>query len=273
MLRKAGRLSDDDADDAAWAKLARHHARRDRGQPARHPRPARRPGDQRAPAAGRRLGHPRPPRHRRARSSPTRRRWSTSRTGVTSLWLEVEPDADFDTHARRRPARPGAGRAGRTRRPARRRRGLRRPTPATADLAEGTNLGADPLGARVRGLSTSSTDARPTWWSTVARWPGRPGRSPLVVDATAVHDLGASDAQELGYSMAVGAAYLRILTDAGHPARRRGRADRVPVRRHRRAVPDHRQAARGTPALGAGARAQRGRDPASSASTPSPAGR
>ena len=43
------------------------------------------------------------------------------------------------------------------------------------------------------------------------------GMLALVVDATAVHDLGASDAQELGYSMAVGAAYLRILTDAGIP--------------------------------------------------------
>jgi methylmalonyl-CoA mutase len=37
----------------------------------------------------------------------------------------------------------------------------------------------------------------------------------VVVDATAVHDVGASDAQELGYSLAVGAAYLRALTDAG----------------------------------------------------------
>ena len=41
------------------------------------------------------------------------------------------------------------------------------------------------------------------------------GTLALVVDATAAHDLGASDAQELGYSLAAGAAYLRILTDAG----------------------------------------------------------
>ncbi len=34
----------------------------------------------------------------------------------------------------------------------------------------------------------------------------------FVVDATAVHDLGGSDAQELGYATAVGAAYLRYLT-------------------------------------------------------------
>lgn len=37
----------------------------------------------------------------------------------------------------------------------------------------------------------------------------------VVVDATRVHDQGASDGQELGWSMAVGAAVLRTLTDAG----------------------------------------------------------
>ena len=51
----------------------------------------------------------------------------------------------------------------------------------------------------------------------VARLAREAGTLALVVDATAVHDLGASDAQELGYSMAAGAAYLRILTDAGIP--------------------------------------------------------
>lgn len=37
----------------------------------------------------------------------------------------------------------------------------------------------------------------------------------VLVDATIVHDQGASDAQELGYSLAVGVAYLRALTGAG----------------------------------------------------------
>ena len=37
----------------------------------------------------------------------------------------------------------------------------------------------------------------------------------FVVDATAVHDRGASDAQELGWSLAAGATYLRTLSDAG----------------------------------------------------------
>jgi len=38
----------------------------------------------------------------------------------------------------------------------------------------------------------------------------------VVVDATVAHDAGASEVQELGYSMAVGAAYLRRLVGAGH---------------------------------------------------------
>jgi methylmalonyl-CoA mutase len=37
----------------------------------------------------------------------------------------------------------------------------------------------------------------------------------FVVDATEVHDRGASDVQELAHSLAVGAHYLRSLTDAG----------------------------------------------------------
>ena len=37
----------------------------------------------------------------------------------------------------------------------------------------------------------------------------------FVVDATEVHDRGASDVQELAHSLAVGAHYLRTLTDAG----------------------------------------------------------
>jgi methylmalonyl-CoA mutase len=88
--------------------------------------------------------------------------------------------------------------------------------------ADGTNLGADPIGARVRGVvSTSSTTGKePTGDETlvaVAELARRAGTLGVVVDATAIHDLGASDAQELGYSLAVGAAYLRTLTAAGIP--------------------------------------------------------
>ncbi len=79
--------------------------------------------------------------------------------------------------------------------------------------APGTNLGADPIGSRLRGL----TDADPA--DVVASMAERAlslGTRALVVDGSAVHDIGASDAQELGYSLAVGATYLRMLVAAGH---------------------------------------------------------
>ena len=79
----------------------------------------------------------------------------------------------------------------------------------------------------------------------------------LVVDGTAVHDLGASDVQELGYALAVGAHYLRALDAAGVAVDDAAGTGGVPARRDRRAVPDDRQAARRPPAVGAGARAQR----------------
>jgi methylmalonyl-CoA mutase len=49
----------------------------------------------------------------------------------------------------------------------------------------------------------------------VARRAQAAGVLGFVVDATTVHDRGASDAQELGWSMATGATYLRALTAAG----------------------------------------------------------
>jgi methylmalonyl-CoA mutase len=68
--------------------------------------------------------------------------------------------------------------------------------------ADGTNLGVDPISdaGRVAEIARLALDA---------------GVLGFVVDATVTHDQGASDAQELGYSLAVGAAYLRLLTDAG----------------------------------------------------------
>lgn len=78
--------------------------------------------------------------------------------------------------------------------------------------AVGTNLGADPVGARVRGRGGDDPGAD---LAEVARLAGSAGVRGVVVDGTAVHDLGASDVQELGYSLAVGAAYLRLLADAG----------------------------------------------------------
>lgn len=41
------------------------------------------------------------------------------------------------------------------------------------------------------------------------------GIGALVVDGTAAHDAGAGDAAEIGYALAVGAAYLRLVTETG----------------------------------------------------------
>jgi methylmalonyl-CoA mutase len=94
--------------------------------------------------------------------------------------------------------------------------------------APGTSLGGDPIGAGIRPVveegvvrdarcaRSSGTDARLE--ATVLRLADLArshGIRALTVDGTAVHDSGATDAQELGYSLAVGAEYLRILTGPG----------------------------------------------------------
>lgn len=85
-------------------------------------------------------------------------------------------------------------------------------TGSTTGLADGTNLGADPVAAAVRGREVAA--------GTLGRVAGiarEIGCLAAVVDGTAVHDLGASDVQEVGYSIAVGAAYLRELVAADIP--------------------------------------------------------
>lgn len=79
------------------------------------------------------------------------------------------------------------------------------------DAHPGTNLGADPVGARVRHATDVDLDAMVA----VARLAREHGVLGVTVDATALHDRGATDAQELGYAIATGAAYLRVLTGAG----------------------------------------------------------
>ncbi|MCW2747085.1 MAG: methylmalonyl-CoA mutase [Nocardioidaceae bacterium] len=82
------------------------------------------------------------------------------------------------------------------------------------DAAPGTNLGADPIGASFRG--NGLTD--PQLVAAVAERAIAIKARAVVVDGTAVHDAGASEVQELAYSLAVGAAYLRVLVEAGHDA-------------------------------------------------------
>ncbi|MGH3411692.1 MAG: methylmalonyl-CoA mutase family protein [Marmoricola sp.] len=82
-------------------------------------------------------------------------------------------------------------------------------------LAEGTNLGIDPVGAVLRtGADLPDADTVQRTIEDAAGLARQVGARAFVVDATVVHDLGASDGQELGYAMAVGAAYLRALEAA-----------------------------------------------------------
>lgn len=83
---------------------------------------------------------------------------------------------------------------------------------STTGLAAGTNLGADPVAAAVRGREIDAGVL-----GHVAGVARELGCLAAVVDGTAVHDLGSSDVQEVGYSIAVGAAYLRELVASGIP--------------------------------------------------------
>ena len=118
--------------------------------------------------------------------------------GVNSLWLAAEPDTDFATLLERvfldlaPVVLESAG-----------------DPVATAqaflsfagdlELHPGTNLGV-PAEHATSELAAAARER---------------GVLAFVVDGTSVHDRGASDAQELGWSMAAAADYLRTLTDAG----------------------------------------------------------
>ncbi|WP_246086556.1 methylmalonyl-CoA mutase family protein [Nocardioides humi] len=77
-----------------------------------------------------------------------------------------------------------------------------------------SNLGIDPLGVMLRDIPLA-VDEAVAELQTLARKADQHDIRAIVVDATAAHDLGASDGQELGWSIAAGVAYLRWLTDHG----------------------------------------------------------
>jgi methylmalonyl-CoA mutase len=81
--------------------------------------------------------------------------------------------------------------------------------------APGTNYGADPIGAAVRTSGRGAGETDLSVAADVVQLASARGARGIVVDATAVHDAGASDVQELAYSLAAGAAYLRLLVGAG----------------------------------------------------------
>lgn len=82
------------------------------------------------------------------------------------------------------------------------------------DLHPDSNLGADPLGAMLRDLPLAVDEAVAELRDLALR-AKEAGVRAIVVDGTAAHDLGASDVQELAWSIAAGVAYLRWLTDHG----------------------------------------------------------
>ncbi|GAA2877442.1 methylmalonyl-CoA mutase family protein [Pseudonocardia halophobica] len=76
-------------------------------------------------------------------------------------------------------------------------------------------LGLDPIGLRARAGSGPDVDSVVPLATRVAG--EYPQVRAVVVDATAVQEAGGSEAQELGFSLAAGVAYLRALTGAGLP--------------------------------------------------------
>ncbi len=219
VLRKARRLSDDDPDSAVWEKLTRRTLDGIGISPLGTPALVEDlPDPVRPPARGdgwdvrALLADP-------DASASHAAALTDLENGVTSLWVQVGQSGvavddlgavldgvllDLAPIVLDAPSDPiGAARAFAD---------LARGVPGDIELAPGTNLGADPVGALVRGVSTGSTDAVVAEAASLAR---DLGCRALVVDGTAVHDLGGSDVQELGYVLALGAHYLRELEAAG----------------------------------------------------------
>ncbi len=187
VLRRAGRLSDDDPDEAVWAALT--HTTYDGIEVPPLGTPA--PGT--IPAA------PRPSRvggwDVRVRAGDGSDVVAELERGATSVWVmaeQVAPDAlpafldgvllDLAPVVLEGPSR-----------------GHAEALAALAPLHPDSNLGA-------------TDDAELVAFARLARDTGVRG---IVVDGVPVHERGASDAQELGWVLARGAQVLRILEDAG----------------------------------------------------------
>ncbi|QNE78853.1 methylmalonyl-CoA mutase [Streptomyces finlayi] len=75
------------------------------------------------------------------------------------------------------------------------------------------SLGGDPLGHAARTGTEPDFEDAVRWAQVCAA--GYPGLRALSVDALPYHEAGGSAAEELGFSLATGVAYLRALTGAG----------------------------------------------------------
>ena len=202
VLRKAGRLGEGDPDDAVWVKLSRTTLDGIEVSPLGTPGlTAEVSGNARPAAPGGRdvrvelRGDD--PRQLNAEAL------ADLGGGATSLWLHAGPDIDLadaldGVLLDLAPV-------------------VLDPATAPVEVAErflshlgdtvpagGTNLGAP-------------ADAAADDLVAVARLALDAGVAAVVIDASAVHDRGASEAQELGWSMAAAARVLRVLEQAGIP--------------------------------------------------------
>ncbi len=135
--------------------------------------------------------------------------------GATSLHLELEPSVDLAAAlqgvlldlAPVTLERPDAAQSEAL---------ARLLTETPNDPHPATNLSADPATAEMFGHRLADDGRTPfeSFPDTVRRAQAL-GVLGAVVDGTALHDSGASDAQELGWTMAVGVHYLRVLTEVG----------------------------------------------------------
>ena len=187
-------------------------------------------GAARRPLPGR-LGRAAAPRRTRPRRPPGRDRSPTCENGVTSIWLAV---GEGGTAVADLPAvldgvhldlAPVVLDAGRRQRGHGGRRGVPRPRGERGVRAGGPARHARPRPARACAPAPAtgpSVDAVVPLARRVAA--EFPRVRAVVVDAMPVHGAGASDAQELGWSLAAGVAYLRVAHRRRARPRRRPRA-------------------------------------------------
>ena len=214
VLRKSRRMREDDPDDLVWARLTRTTldgiAVAPIGTPASLDglttagRPSRAGAwDVRTPLSG------------SDASALNEAALVDLENGGTSLLLDVDDEVDLGAVLRGvlldlAPValdRPSAAQAA-----------------ALADLLEaydgpvaaGANLSFDPQSLELFSAADTEDGVEPAeQLVALARRAWQLGVLGLVVDGTALHDRGASDAQELGWTMAVGIHYLRVLAEAG----------------------------------------------------------
>ena len=234
VLRKARRLAGRRPRRRGLGEADPHHPRRHRGQPDRVPGPGRgthrrprRPGQHPRRPLGRPAAVREPGRQGDQRRDPGRPRERRD-LGLAAGGSGGDPGRGAGYGARGRAARRGPGRAGRDRL-VRGRRGLRGAREGH-HAGRGHEPGRRPGGpAPAPGTDAAAGETSPRrWWPLPGRHVGS-AAGPWSSTGPSLHDLGASDGQELGYVLATAAAYLRALAADGTRRRRRGRPGRVPA--------------------------------------------